>query len=153
MGTSSQEPLFQSPLRPPERPIERPIDRPPERSIGELFSDLANETSTLIRQEVKLAATEMTQKATFAGKQIVYVAIGLLLGVVSLLALIGALIFGLATMIALWKSALVVGIVAALIALAVIWKGAAALRDMRLVPRQTLLSIKEDKQWLENQVR
>lgn len=124
-----------------------------DRSIGELFTDLANETGTLIRQEIHLASTEMSQKVTFAGRQVAYIAAGLLLGVVSLLALLGALVFGLATVFALWKSALVVGLVAAVIALAVIWKGVATLRDMKLAPRQTLLSIKEDKQWLQQQAR
>lgn len=124
-----------------------------ERSIGELFTELANETGTLIRQEIQLASTELSQKVTFAGRQVAYVAVGLLLGVVSLLALVGALVFGLATVIALWKSALVVGLVAALLAAVMIWKGLATLRDMKLAPRQTLLSIKEDKQWLEQQAR
>ena len=40
-----------------------------DRSLGELFSELAQETSTLVRQEVNLAKTEMTQKASRAGKQ------------------------------------------------------------------------------------
>ena len=39
-----------------------------DRSIGDLFSELANETGTLIRQEVSLAQAEMTKKATDAGK-------------------------------------------------------------------------------------
>ena len=80
-------------------------------------------------------------------------AAGLLLGVVSLLTLVGALVLGLATAIALWTSALVVGLVSALIAIVVVWKGAAALRDMKLAPKQTLLSIREDKQWLEQKAR
>ena len=39
-----------------------------ERSLGDLFSELASETSTLVRQEVALAQTELTQKATVVGK-------------------------------------------------------------------------------------
>ena len=35
-----------------------------ERSLGELFSELASETGTLVRQEVALAQAEMTKKAT-----------------------------------------------------------------------------------------
>jgi len=31
-----------------------------ERSLGELFSELANETGTLVRQEVALAQAEIT---------------------------------------------------------------------------------------------
>src|SRR5918998_1553218 len=39
-----------------------------DRSLGELFTELAQETSTLVRQEVNLAKTEMSQKASTAGR-------------------------------------------------------------------------------------
>ncbi len=136
--------------------LETPLPRDPvatEPSVGELVSQLVEQTGTLVRQELALATTEMTKKATFAARQAVFIAAGLLLGVVSLLALLGALVFGLATMFALWKSALAVGIVAGLLALVVGWKGMAALRDMSMVPTQTLLSLKEDKQWIQQQAR
>lgn len=126
---------------------------PRERSVGELFTELANETSTLVRQEMKLAATEMTRKATYAGKQAAFIGAGSLLAVVSLLALLAALILGLGTMIALWVSALLVGIVVALIAVGLVWKGAMALRQIDVVPKQTLQTIKEDKSWVQQQVR
>jgi len=35
-----------------------------ERSLGDLFSDLSRETTTLVRQEVQLAQSELTQSAT-----------------------------------------------------------------------------------------
>ncbi len=38
-----------------------------ERSLGDLFSELSKETSTLMRQEVNLAQVEITQKATIVG--------------------------------------------------------------------------------------
>jgi len=40
-----------------------------DRSLGELFSELSQETNTLIRQEVNLAKTEMSQKASRVGKE------------------------------------------------------------------------------------
>ena len=43
----------------------RPDSRP---SVGELFSDVAVDLSTLIRQEVELAKAELRQSATRAGK-------------------------------------------------------------------------------------
>lgn len=134
-----------------ESALEPPAPR--ERSVGELFTALANETSTLVRQEMKLAATEMTQKATYAGKQAAFIAAGSLLAVVSLLALLAALILGLGTVIALWVSALLVGIVIALIAAFLVWRGVMALRQMDVVPKQTLQTIKEDKSWVQQQVR
>lgn len=47
-----------------------------ERNASELFTDLARETSVLVRQEVKLAQIEMTEKATYAAKQAGLVAAG-----------------------------------------------------------------------------
>jgi hypothetical protein len=47
-----------------------------DRSLGELFSALATDTSTLVRQEVELAKTEMTQKATRVGKDIGFLLAG-----------------------------------------------------------------------------
>ena len=46
------------------------------RSLGELFSALAADTGTLVRQEVELAKTEMTQKATRVGKDIGFLLAG-----------------------------------------------------------------------------
>ncbi len=47
-----------------------------ERTLGELFSELAQETSTLVRQEVNLAKTEMSQKASRVGKDVGFLAAG-----------------------------------------------------------------------------
>lgn len=41
--------------------------RPGERSLGELFSSLTSDVSTLMRQEVALAKAEAKQSATRAG--------------------------------------------------------------------------------------
>src|SRR4051794_41788420 len=39
-----------------------------ERPIGELVKDLAGQTSTLVRQEIKLAQAELTTKGKVAGR-------------------------------------------------------------------------------------
>ena len=39
-----------------------------ERSLGDLFADLSGQTSLLIRHEVQLARTELSQKAAEAGR-------------------------------------------------------------------------------------
>lgn len=124
-----------------------------ERSVGELFGELARETSTLVRQEMKLATTELTQKATYAGKHAVTIALGALLGAVSLLALVGALILGLGMFIPLWSSALIVGALVGVTAYGVFQKGMTALKQLDPAPTQTLLSLKENKLWAQEQVR
>src|SRR5918993_5925004 len=49
---------------------------PRDRSIADLLKELRDESSTLLRQEVALAKTEMTQKATDYGKNAASIAVG-----------------------------------------------------------------------------
>ena len=123
-----------------------------ERSIGELFSELAGETSTLIRQEMALAQAEMTQKATKAGKNVGYLAVGGAIGYAGLLAIIAGVIMGLSYLMPAWIAALLVGIVIAISSYVMISSGLAALKKMDVKPTETVESIKEDAQWLKNLV-
>lgn len=136
----------------PARRAERRVPRE-DRPIGELFSELANETATLVRQEIDLATTEVTDKATYAGKQASLIAAGGLLGFVGLLALVAALVIGLGTLMTLWLSALLVGLGISAIACAVAAKGVTALRRVKLKPKHTLESLQENKSWVRGQIR
>lgn len=124
-----------------------------ERPVSELFRDLARETGTLVRQEVKLATTEMSDKAAFAGKQAAVMAGGALLGVVALLTLVAALVLGIGAAIPLWGAALIVGAVLAIIAGALAAVGAVALKHFDFKPRQTAHSIQEMTAWAQAQTR
>jgi hypothetical protein len=123
-----------------------------ERSLGELFSELANETGTLVRQEVALAQAEITQKATSVGKNVGYLIVGGAVGYAAALALIAALIIGLSNFIPAWASALIVGAVIAIAAYMMISSALAALKKTNLTPRETVETLKEDAQWLKNQL-
>src|SRR5690349_5220556 len=90
--------------------MQQPITKD-DRSIGDLFSELANETGTLIRQEVALATAEMTKKATDAGKNAASIAIGGFVGYAAFLALLAAIVALLSYAMPVWLSALIVAIV------------------------------------------
>ena len=81
------------------------------RSIGELFSQLATDTSTLVRQEVRLAKLELGEKAAQVGRQVALIAVGGGVAYAGLLTLIAAIVLVLAQYMAPWLSALVVGAV------------------------------------------
>jgi len=130
--------------------MQRPRD---ERSLGELFADLSRETTTLVRQEVDLAKTEMTQKASRVLKNIGFLAIGGAVAYAGFLAIIAAVIILLAAILPWWLSALLVGVVIAAIGAFLIWKGLDALKKEDLVPRQTIETLKEDQEWAKEQVR
>src|ERR687894_2354696 len=86
-----------------------------DRALGELFSELAQETSTLVRQEVNLAKVEMSQKASRAGKQVGVLAAGGAVAYAGLLAILAAVIVLLDNVMPLWLSALLVGIAVAVV--------------------------------------
>ncbi|SRR5687767_10240040 len=123
-----------------------------ERSLGDLFSELMSETSTLVRQEVALAQVEMTNKATKAGKNIGYLVVGGAVGYAALLVVLAAVVMILGNFIPLWASALVVAAIVGVVAFMLISSALAELRKADPVPRETVESIKEDAKWLKDQV-
>lgn len=123
-----------------------------DRSLGELFSELSRQTSTLIRQEVALAKAEMTQKGKEAGKDIGMMAAGGALAYAGLLALIATLIIVLANVMPWWLSALIVGIVVVGIGGLLIQRGMSALKQSGLAPEQTIETLKEDTEWAKRQL-
>jgi hypothetical protein len=86
----------------------RQQDSRDERPLGELFADLAREIGDLMRQELTLARTEMTQKATRVGRNIGTLAVGGAVVYAGFLALVAAAILVLAAIgVPWWLSALV----------------------------------------------
>jgi uncharacterized membrane protein YqjE len=82
-----------------------------EPSTGELISRLTQQSSELIRSELQLAKTEMTEKAKHAG-----VGVGMFggAGIVALYGLgtlIAAIVLALALLLPAWLSALIVAVV------------------------------------------
>lgn len=82
-----------------------------DRSVGELVQQLSQQTSTLIRQEMRLATVELQEKGRRAGR-----GAGMFggAGAVALYgagALIAAAIIGLGTVLEPWLAAVIVGVV------------------------------------------
>ena len=124
-----------------------------ERSLGDLFSELASETGTLVRQEVALAQVELTNKATAVGKNVGFLVVGGAVAYAAALALIAAVILILATYVMpAWAAALVVAVLVGVVAFIMISSALAALKKTDLAPRETVETLKEDAQWLKNQV-
>jgi uncharacterized membrane protein YqjE len=124
-----------------------------EPSLGDLFGDLARDMGTLVGQEITLARTELTEKASRAGKDIAMLAVGGLVAYAGLLAIVAAVIVLIADRgVPLWASALIVGAIVAVVGYLLVQKGISALRQQDLTPHQTIQSIKEDTQWAKEQI-
>jgi fatty acid desaturase len=124
------------------------------RSLGELFGDLAQNTGTLVRQEVELAKTEMTQKATRVGKDIGFLLAGGAVAYAGFLAILAAIAIGLGQLgVPWWIAALLVGVIVAAIGGVLVMRGLSALRQETAVPQQTIETLKEDAEWAKAETR
>ncbi len=124
-----------------------------DRSIGELIAELSRETATLVRNEIQLAKAEMSQKASRVGKNVGFLVVGGLVAYTGLLALVAAVILVLGLVIPYWLSAAIVGLVIVAVGAILVVKGANALRQEDPAPRETVETLKEDKEWLKDQKR
>jgi xanthine/uracil permease len=124
-----------------------------ERSLGDLFSDLSRETTTLVRQEVQLAKAELTQSATEAARGIGMLAAGGAVAYAGLLFLLLAIVFGLIEAgWDAWLSALIVGLVVVAIGAVLVLRARESLKPANLAPRKTVETLKEDAQWAKEQI-
>jgi putative superfamily III holin-X len=124
-----------------------------EPSVGDLLRALARDTGVLMRQELQLASAEMTLKARKFAHNAALVATGGALALVGGLALVAALIAGLATAMPIWASALIVGLVITLAAGVLIQRGLSALKQIGPVPEVTISTLKADAAWAKEQIR
>jgi len=127
--------------------------RKDDRSLGDLFGDLARDMGVLVRQEVGLATTEMTYKASHAAQHAAFVLAGALVAYAGLLAVLAAIIVALVTAgLGWWQSALLVGVVVLVVGGVLVQRGITALKHADLAPRETMQTLKEDTQWAKNRM-
>lgn len=122
------------------------------RPLGELFSELAQQTGTLVRKEVELAKVEMTAKAKVAGRDAALVAGGGAVAALGGMVLLAALVLVLGTIIPLWASALIVGAMVTITGGVLVVLGLRAFKELDVAPRQTMKTLEENKRWLHEQV-
>jgi len=124
-----------------------------DRPLTELFSDLIQETGTLVRQEVQLAKAELTQSATQAGRAAGMMVVAGLLAYAGLLAVLAAIILWLwHNGLADWTAALVVGVVVILIGAIMLLRARAQLQSSNLAPQRTVESLRADTTMVKEQV-
>jgi hypothetical protein len=127
-----------------------------DRSLGQILRDLRDETSQLLRQEVDLAKTEMSEKMSRLGTNLGAVATGGAVLFAGALVLLAALTLGLIALfsqfmdrdVAMWLAPLLVGAVLAFIGYGMVKKALQALKQEGIAPQRTTQSLKENKEWL-----
>lgn len=124
-----------------------------DENVGSLLSELIRSVQTLIRQELRLAQAEGSEKVNQVMAGGVSIVAGLLVAFCALLVLLQALVVALADyMDPAWAS-LVVGIGVAIIAFALVKYGQSNLKSANLVPERTMKSMRADADLAMDKVR
>jgi hypothetical protein len=125
-----------------------------DRSLRQLLGDLSENIATLFRKEIQFARAETSEKITQVGVAIGAIAGGAILALAALIILLQALVIGLteAGIPAGW-SALIVGVVVAVIAYILIHKGTNDLKAGNLAPDRTMSSLRRDAQVAKEHAR
>ena len=125
-----------------------------DRPIGELVQALSQQTSTLIRQEMRLAQAELSEKGRHAGKGAGMFGGAGLVALYGVGALIAAAIVGLGTVIEPWIAAVAVGVGLLLIAGILALTGKKELDEASPPkPERTLDSVQEDVETVKARAR
>lgn len=128
----------------------RPRD---ERSLGDIVSDVTQDLTTLIRQEMDLAKTEMKQEVAKVGKGAGMLGGAGVAGHLALIFLSLVVMFALGNVMDLAWAALIVAIVWAVVAAVLAATGRKHLRTVDPKLEATTETLKEDARWAKNSAR
>lgn len=117
-----------------------------DQPIKTLLRDLIGDVGQLIRQELRLAQAEASQKLGHARHGATLIVVGAMLGFGALLVLLQALVVALANVVEPWLAAGIVAAVTAGIALILIKSGQSRLSAVHLMPERTVRSVRQDSE-------
>jgi hypothetical protein len=123
----------------------------PEPSLGDLFSDLSRDFGQLVRDEVQLAKTEMTEEVRNVARAGGAMGAAAYAAVTAILLMSFAAAWGLAEVMPIGFAFLVVGLVWAAVGAIAFVYGRQQMKTVNLKPEQTVATIQEDVQWAKQQ--
>lgn len=124
-----------------------------DRPLGDLFSELIQETRNLFKKEMELMRVEVSEKVEQLKKDVIAVGIAAVMLYAGLLTLIAAMVFGLAVFIPLWLSALLISILFMAIGGGLLMKAKKDVSQMTFTPEKSKETMKETAQWAKAQMK
>jgi hypothetical protein len=118
--------------------------------VGTLISEIAQDLSTLMRQELELAKVETKREVTKAGKAGGMLGGAGFAGWMAVLFVSLALMFTLGALIPLGWAALIVAVIWGAVAAVLYTQGRKKMDEVNPVPEKTVETVKEDVRWVQN---
>lgn len=118
----------------------------PDRGIPDIIVDLMKEFSSLLRREVRLARTEVSDKVTMAGVGVGLIMVGAGISVAALVVLLEAGVDAMVNRAGFepWQAAVILGVAALIIAALFFAIGIYRLKAQNLAPRKTVEQLQRD---------
>ena len=125
-----------------------------QESIPQLLRELSIETTTLVRQEIELAKTELNEKTKTITASAVAFAVAAVFALGAFAAFTTLLIALLAEVVPVWAAALIVLVIYAVVAAVAAQMGRKKIADATpVVPQQAAQSVKEDIEWVKTRAQ
>jgi hypothetical protein len=124
---------------------------PDDRPVTALIADLVEDSTTLVRQEIALAKSELSQKLSQVSGGAISMAISGGLGFAALLMLLECIVFALMEVAGLpgWLSTLIVAVLTGIVAFLLFEKAKSNLKVANLTPDRTVDSLRRDAELLK----
>lgn len=123
------------------------------RSVPELLADLARSIPALVRQEILLLRSELSDKVSHIQVGLGSIVAGAILLFAALLLLLQAIVIALTEFVGPGWAALIVGVVVAAVGAVLLKKGADQMKATNLMPNRTANQLKQDAELAKEQVR
>lgn len=123
------------------------------KPLGELVKGFSEDFSLLVRAEIELARTELTEKGKRAGMGLGMFAAAAVIAVYAFGALTAGIILALAYVVAGWLAAVIVAVAYGLLAGGLVLAGRRSLRRAVPLTPQTVDTLREDVAWITHPER
>lgn len=118
---------------------------PPQRSLGQLVSDLSEQTSRLVRAEIQLAKTEIAERAKILGAGSAMLVAAGVLALYLLTAILATLVIVLDLWLPLWLASLIVTLLLLVVVVVLALLGLKALKKASPpAPKAAIASVQDD---------
>lgn len=133
-----------------------------DEPVIELIRDLRDSMIVMIRQQIELAKTETSEKASVFAKNsvslliwgaVLYAGFLVLLAGLTFLGYVGLVALGLSPLISIWLTPLIVATIVLTAGGIGALKAIKKLSSIRPAPKKTIHSVKEDQQWLKEKIK
>jgi len=125
----------------------------PQKSWAEILQDIASHIAEIIRSELRLLKFELRDTTARAAIPAATLVAGLAFGIYALGFLLLTIAFALWIVLPGWLATLIVCIGCSLLAAILTASAVKAFKRINVIPEMTAANVKEDVEWLKQQVR